>query len=39
MVGDYMQASSTLKSMNSKIVTDYTTEYQEKYNKNPKEFI
>ena len=28
-----------LKSMNSKIVTDYTTEYQNKYNKNPKEFI
>ena len=28
-----------LKSMNSKIVTDYTTEYQEKYNKNPKECI
>ena len=28
-----------LKSMNSKIVTDYTSEYQEKYNKNPKEFI
>jgi len=28
-----------LKSINSKIVTDYTTEYQNKYNKNPKEFI
>ena len=28
-----------LKSLNNKIVTDYTTEYQEKYNNNPKEFI
>jgi hypothetical protein len=28
-----------LKSLNNKIVTDYTTEYQEKYNRNPKEFI